>query len=153
MDKKRIIEYISFSVLGVVALLFWTTELGTKLVQKMNEPVSNWFASIFLFCLSLVFLLIFIWLRRGTQSWYRAEGRFTDRRRAFMSRVDGPLAEYVDKNGKKQVVELPRMAVYLREPLKLRVSGKDKAVAEGPEWVLIVMAVLFFASSLIAVSG
>jgi hypothetical protein len=153
MEKKHVIEFVLFGLLAIIALLFWSTEIGVQIRQKAEEPISNMAAGLVLFFITLMFLLMFIWLRIGTRSWYRAEGRFVNRWRAFTSRIDGPLAEYSNEHGKKQTIELPRMAVYLKEPLKLRISPKGKAIAEGPEWVMIIMATVTFVAALVTGSS
>ena len=87
---------------------------------------------------------MFSWLRWGTRSWYETEGKFIDRARAFRSKSNFPIVEFVDKDGQVKQAETNRVAVYFREPLKLRISPKGTVHTRGSElWALIPALPLF----------
>ncbi|MBI5357292.1 hypothetical protein HZB74_00370 [Candidatus Saccharibacteria bacterium] len=109
--------------------------------------MSNLFSAFFFLIFSLVFFGMFFWLRWGTRSWYETKGKFVDRGRAFRSRSNFPIVEFVDKEGKVKQAETNRVAVYFREPLKLRVSPDGTVHTKGSEWWAMLPAIPLFALS------
>lgn len=151
MKKGR---YLYAVVAGSVALVVWLfsdSQFVKDFNKKLDQPISNQTAGLCILAIGVMFLLLYAWLRWGTESWYKTSARFVDRKRAFASRYDGPILSYVDAQGTTKQAETQRIAVYFREPLRIRVSAKGKTIVEGTELIPLAIGLIMVTISLLLI--